>query len=474
MPQSIYDNGGMIGVTLDFGDTDSYVIGTTTQAATVEYLGHTGYPAAVGSYALPAGLQEGDLVIALCASDGTEAGTDFVSDLGSNGYTLIISGAVNSIGYAIGYKYMGSTPDSIFLLNNVDKTTAVVQFNAFRNATGAGSLGNIDTGISGMPSILDASPPFFSLSSIPAGSLLLAVGYLDDDLLASGSVDTDTDYLMAGNTPASSAGSTVMAAYYVPTSDITGTLSGGSFTGSGTDSWNSVLVYFANGTEQVPVFGNKKNSGIWSLTAALEAAPQYGFISATTQSADATSMPVPTGLQAGDLLIYAFAADVAASNLGSSPSIPTGFTLGNSTGSASGGVVWAYKIADGSETTISPIDNGRTTENIHAAFIFREATISSTGSAQTTTGASVIPPSISALAGEYVIILAAQDSASATATGPAGYTEIVDAAGTDANIYIGYKQVTSDGTETPGSVVFSSFNLSTENDYSATFTIGPA
>jgi len=193
------------------------------------------------------------------------------------------------------------------------------------------------------------------------------------------------------------------------------------------------------------------------------------FIAANTSTnvgASPGSINVPSGLQANDLLVYVYVADVAlTSNI-----IPTGFTIGASTGGSGGKLMWAYKVAAGNETTLTNIDVERPGENIHAVLIFRNANISSTGSAQTTTGDTVTPPSISANTGQLAIIIAGQDSANARATGPAGYIEIVDAGGTDTSLYIGYKPITSTGTETPGAVTFATVN--TDNDYSATFTIG--
>jgi hypothetical protein len=193
------------------------------------------------------------------------------------------------------------------------------------------------------------------------------------------------------------------------------------------------------------------------------------FIAAGTTTnvgSEPGSMNVPSGLLANDLLVYVFVADVADSG----EKIPTGFTRGNGTGSGSGRLVWAYKVAVGNETTITNLDTERNGENIHALLIFRNATVDSTGSAQTTTGATVTPPSISATDGQWAIIIAGQDSANSTATGPAGYTEAVDAGGTDTSLYIGYKPITATGTETPGAVTFATPNA--DNDYSATFLIG--
>lgn len=192
------------------------------------------------------------------------------------------------------------------------------------------------------------------------------------------------------------------------------------------------------------------------------------YVNSSTQSANATSMPVPAGLEAGDLLLYFFAADVAATN----SDLPTGFTLGGFVGGTAGGLRWGWRIADGTETTISPIDNGRTTENIHAAVIFRNAEISEVGTFNSGgSSTSVVMPSVPVQVGDFALAVASQDSIVSTVVGtpPAGYTEIVDAKGTEAVIGIAYKSITVAGTESPANYTFS--QSSTESAYSTTIGI---
>jgi hypothetical protein len=115
---SVYENGGIIGQTLDLGSTEQYIAGTTTPS-------YVGSASASGSSSLSltgiTGLQEGDLVL-FWATDDSNTG---VRTITSSGWTVAVQNSNNSIQNIVAYKIMGSTVDtSVSVAATVDALTA--------------------------------------------------------------------------------------------------------------------------------------------------------------------------------------------------------------------------------------------------------------------------------------------------------------------------------------------------------------
>lgn len=170
---------------------------------------------------LPAGLQTNDIVIVASTSDT-------VQQTIPTGYTLGQSGATNNPFYAWSYKIMGATPDTTaeglagtaisiaFAFRNVDTTSP------FDVATPA-----VQSNATGMP-----DPP--SITTVTARSMVVALGFLDDDLVAASVTPPGSftlidaaEYGTAGN------GATIMAAYLLQNN--AGTTNPGLFGGTGDD-----------------------------------------------------------------------------------------------------------------------------------------------------------------------------------------------------------------------------------------------
>jgi hypothetical protein len=126
---------------------------------------------------------------------------------------------------------MGSTPDSTASGLSSGANMAIA-FRYVNSNTVLDSTATAATNTTGMPDC----PP---ITTVNDKSTIVAIGYLDDDVVAS-SIDFPGKYTLIGARQYGSSGSggTVMAAYY---NQLTaGTDNPDVFTGSGTDSWVGV------------------------------------------------------------------------------------------------------------------------------------------------------------------------------------------------------------------------------------------
>jgi hypothetical protein len=254
--ESVFFNGGMIGATLDYGATDRYVIGETTGTATIELVGNTGRVTLTGaSINLPSGLQPGDLVIIASSSDGTTPAY-------ATGYTAGQRGRPDSTGYQWCYKFMGNPVDTTAsgLTNNITTTHLAIAFRGVSSTTPLDATSPaVATDDAGSP-----NPP--AITTATNNAVVVALGFLDDDLV-SASAGAPTNYTFAAASQSSSSGSTVMAAFRTKTP--AGSEDPGAFSG-GSDDWAAATLALRPGTATIPLFGNLKNSGIWLLQAAYE------------------------------------------------------------------------------------------------------------------------------------------------------------------------------------------------------------
>lgn len=402
MPQSIYDNGGMIGATLDFGDTSKYEIGTTTGPATITHVesSGTGQTITGTTLSLPNDLQPGDLVIVGTASDGEAYGEE-ISD--PPGYTFGQERAfgVNAVWW---YKFMGATPDTQIagLLNEARTTHFYSVFRGVDQVSPIVSTATPSTSSSGMP-----NPPSLSTT---ADNMVLAIGFLDDDNIAS-SVTAPSGYTLSASSNATNGGASVMLAYKTSAG---GTENPGVFGGSGSDSWVGMTVQLKQGVTEVPIFGNQKNSGIWSLSSVLESLGTTAgieFVGAATGSTsiDLTSLSggSRSAAQAGDLVLVVSGQgiDTAGTNNISVSGFTTIANLVSNPAGANGDDLYmdvAYKISTG-DTSVSIAS---TVASI--AYVFSGVSSSNPIDVTTTTATNFImdptPPSITpTTAGAYIV-----------------------------------------------------------------------
>ena len=307
MPQSIYDNGGMVGVTLDFGDTDKYVSGlnpsspiavVTSTGVTTQSWTTSGYQ----TFSLPnSGLyQQGDMVIIAVTSDpGDRFAPGATVDPIVTGYTNgdKIEGVATLMSAYWLYKFMGASPDTTFEMytgtGNYAASYAVVVLRGVdqSNPIKASAVYSASSfGSSGDPTIPDIS----SFGYYSDEDMAIGFGFLDDDNVAS-SVSAPSGWSLATAVDTSKAGATTMIAYTAGDSALT-TQVGGTFSSSGSDLWWSAAVILRGGGAQ-PIYGNQKNSGIWSLTSVLETLdvpPAISFIGAYSDERSVSSYTIST------------------------------------------------------------------------------------------------------------------------------------------------------------------------------------
>ena len=335
---SIYENGGIIGQTLDLGSTEQYIAGSTTPS-------YVGSASASGASTLSltgiTGLQEGDLVL-FWATDDTQTG---VRTITSSGWTVAVQNSNNSIQNIVAYKIMGSTVDtSVSVADTVDALTATawrgVEWDSLSGFTTASS-NTIDP---------------VSSTVTTDNSVVVVLGAIDDDSSTISSAPTGyTTAVQNGRLGGSNA-------QMYKTGVSAGTEDPSSYTWSTTDALLSRTVVLKPTT----AFGNRKNSGIWNLNAIHELAVRQEILSITVGNAVAAASgstitaPLPSNVEAGDILILYgdFGGQVSAL------STPSGWTADNST---QFNFVFR-KIATGSDT--APSITKDTTTVDHAAIMF--------------------------------------------------------------------------------------------------------
>jgi hypothetical protein len=275
-----FQNGGMIGVTLDLGATDRYVIGETSGPATIEYVGGrtqggagtTGNITISLNGTLTGGLssspQDGDIVIVAIEMCGTTNKSYRIST-----YTQIADLYANDTedsNLQVGYKFMSATPDTSVTITGGTGSTADAYAAIVHVWRGVDSTTPLDvtpttasltnTGIPNPPAITPTSTG--AMIVVAAGTAhtggidTFGATYLDN-FLTVGANDSNDATAGMGNI-AWTSGSYDPAAWTF------------SQTNSTAFSTNSVTMALRPATVLVPEFGNLKNSGIWNIQAAYE------------------------------------------------------------------------------------------------------------------------------------------------------------------------------------------------------------
>jgi len=183
---------------------------------------------------LPSGLQEGDLVLAGCGSDNTQASVPagWTGLNKGNNQSIAPDGNTDSRGLLC-YKVMGATPDTTFPINTNNQNWVCCAFRGV-DVDNAGFINHtsaIATGNAGMP-----DPPSVTPNDTSRNNWVVAYGMLDDD--ERDDVTAPTNYTLIGQGDLGGDGTT-MAAYRA---NITATENPGQFGGGGTDEWDSYSV----------------------------------------------------------------------------------------------------------------------------------------------------------------------------------------------------------------------------------------
>lgn len=238
---SLYENGGIIGQTLDLGSTEKYITGSTV--GTPSFVGGASRGNSFEFSFTISGMQEGDLLVVFATNDFSGTRT-----INQSGWTTEVNAFTNSVRHIVAHKVMGATPDSyISFSSGMDS----ILLCAFRDVEFE-SLSAIATS-----SGTTANPP--SVTTVDDNSIVLALTGLDDD---NSTISTGPTGYTEGAAQNANGGS---AALYYKTGVATGSEDPSAFTWSSSD---SNIAYSAVLTRtSVNTFGNFKNSGIWNLDA---------------------------------------------------------------------------------------------------------------------------------------------------------------------------------------------------------------
>lgn len=285
MPQSIYDNGGMIGATLDFGDTEQYVISTTTQRATPVFVGYKSDAEAGGTATyqfslttLTGGIAsapaEGDIVIVASA---VGAVADINLQMSTAGYTELVdlySNDTSDANLAVYYKVMGSVPDTSVTIVESGSTSyaSAAVVHVWRDIDPTNPIDVTSTTATGTNGS-NANPP--AITTATENAVVLAVGAGVEDGDNGATVFTSTGLSNFISVGSNDTYSITVAMGSITTTTPT-TVDPAAFTSSRSstsESWAAATVALRPKLLTNYVYGNFKNSGIWSIGSVLDSQP---------------------------------------------------------------------------------------------------------------------------------------------------------------------------------------------------------
>jgi len=248
---SIYENGGIIGQTLDLGSTERYITGSTI--GTPSFVGGTSKGNSYQFSFSISGLQEGDLLVLFATNDFSGS-----RSITSSGWTEEVNAFSNSVRNIVAHKVMGATVDTNVSFNSGMDSILLCAF----RAVDFESISSVVTSNSNT-----ANPP--SASTVDDNSIVLALTGLDDD---NATISTGPTGYTEGAAQNANGGS---AALYYKTGVATGSEDPSAFTWSSSDqniAYTAVLT-----RKDVTTFGNFKNSGIWNLDAVYALLSVYDY-----------------------------------------------------------------------------------------------------------------------------------------------------------------------------------------------------
>jgi hypothetical protein len=412
---------GVINQTAPFGFNDWYGF---EPSAGIQYLGSlssTGTTIDITDLSL----QEGDMVMVLSGSDGTTQNLP-------TGYTNGQNGS-SGVTYRWSYKFMGATPDTT--VAGLSSTSVHIAM-AFRNVDTTNPLNVASptraTNTAGMP-----NPP--SITTVSDGCMIVAMGFLDDDVVAS-SVTAPTGFTLALAAEYGSAGNgaTIMGAYLLQTT--AGTENAGAFGGSGDDAWVATKAAL-----------NPIGGAAPTTTTTTTLPPAIIFVNSSQSTA--TSITLPSGLQENDIVVICSMSD------GTSQNLPSGYTNGQNGTVNSVNYRWSYKRMGATPDSTA---TGLSSSSIHIAIVFRNvntSTILDVASPSAATATSGMPNSLSITTvtdGAMVVSIGFLDDdvVASSVTAPSGFTLARAAqygsSGSGGTVMAAYRLKSPAGAEDPG------------------------
>lgn len=278
--KSVFRNGGFIGLTLDLGSTEQYVVGTTQVPDTLVHVGNqtnifngTTSDATI-NFALGNGIAStpaaNDIVFIAYAIGTNNSINPPMSIAGyTNAFTQLFVTDTQSTKFGIAYKVMGATPDTSFTRSQTGNVShsGVVAIHVWRNANTQNPLDVTPTTNTLQNTIL-ANPP--AITPVTQNSVILVAGAGAHALGGTGIYDFPA-YLQNARRTVSTDDVDVTIVIGSNSSWTSGSYDPAAFTWTATDSTNyscaSATIAIRPRLVTVPTFGNLKNSGIWDLEA---------------------------------------------------------------------------------------------------------------------------------------------------------------------------------------------------------------
>ena len=287
--ESRFLNGGMIGATLDFGATDRYILANTPTRDRLIYVGSqiADYQGTTSTSTITFNLTGGanttplanDLVI-VAVSVG--ANSNINPSLTVTGYTLaaeLYAPDTQSTDLFVGYKFMGTTPDTNFTRPATGNTAHAGAYavHVWRNVDLTTPLDVTRTVVQGLNTAIPDPP---SITPTTTNTQIIVIGAAAH---RAGSPTFTASYLSSFRTIGSddTVDTTIGIGNVAWTS---GAYNPAAWTFGGTDSVNysyaAVSMALRPRLIDVPTYGNLRNSGVWNL----EAAYDYSFSQYTPPS----------------------------------------------------------------------------------------------------------------------------------------------------------------------------------------------
>lgn len=296
-------NGGFIGPTVEYSDTDQHIVATANVRLRPTYVGGTTAQLEGGTanenINLPANLSANDLVIVVLSIAGTGDKTYRIS-----GYTQasdFYADDTYDANLQIGRKFMGTTPDTTVTItggtgSGVDGgAVAIHVWRGIDTTTPLDitTIANIQTN-TGIP-----NPP--AVTPVTANAVILVAAASAHN----GGNDTYTATQLANFLTVGEGGDTNDATVGLGSFDwVSGSFDPNPFTWSQVDSTSystiSATLTLRPKLTTVPVYGNRKSSGIWNLSANFDDrfynTTVPGQISFSLVTPGTYYFPVPPGL----------------------------------------------------------------------------------------------------------------------------------------------------------------------------------
>lgn len=209
---------------------------------------------------LPAGMAEGDIVVAICCADTVNQTPS--PDDGTSDYATITVNTAVGVDYGAFYKFMGSSPDSSIFLPPWHTITfptswVVAVFRGVDTSSPFDVSLTEATGTSG-----DPDPP--SITTVTDGAAVVSCGFLDDDNITSCTQSGATDVVFVAAGGSSTLTSSTMLGWQLQaTAD---TVDPAAFVTDGDDAWSAITLALreagAGGGALVRTIGDGLISGL--------------------------------------------------------------------------------------------------------------------------------------------------------------------------------------------------------------------